>query len=68
MQSDAFPTPPIYSHQFQPRLEMHHAQQQSYLLSEISLLLADCLPEESKSFWLLAERFNAKNRKIKHRI
>lgn len=72
MQSDAFPTPSIYSHQFQPRLEMHHAQQwqdcdrKDYLVSEISLLLTDCLPEESSSFWRAANRLNAKNRSQTH--
>jgi hypothetical protein len=76
MQSDAFPTPPIYSHNFQPRLAIADSDSllipmdapdsqhdQNYLLSEIELLIADCSQEESKSFWLAADRI-----KIKHQV
>ncbi len=67
MQSDAFPTPPIYSHQFQPRLALHdpeeYSDHESYLLKKIELLITDCSTEESKSFWLAADRI-----KVKHRI
>jgi len=77
MQSDAFPTPPIYSHNFQPRLAIAESEDlpiltnsgesseinQNYLLNEIELLIADCSQEESKSFWLAADRI-----KIKHQV
>ncbi|MBD2178468.1 hypothetical protein H6F42_16235 [Pseudanabaena sp. FACHB-1998] len=77
MQSDAFPTPPIYSHNFQPRLAIADPESwltprdssenseidQNYLLNEIELLIADCSQEESKSFWLAADRI-----KIKHQV
>ncbi|GBO52967.1 hypothetical protein APA_768 [Pseudanabaena sp. lw0831] len=70
MQSDAFPTPPIYAHQFQPRLVQHEFETQqdsdsdlSYLLDEIELLMTDCSLEESRSFWSAADRI-----KIKHRV
>ena len=73
MQSDAFPTPPIYSHSFQPRLvptqlvQPHLDPQQDHyldeLLSEIELLIKDSSIEESKSFWLATDRL-----KVKHRV
>jgi len=68
MQSDAFPTPPIYAHHFQPRLAQHdHDRQQDgdlhYLLDEIELLITDCSIEESQSFWSATDRI-----KIKHRV
>ena len=71
MQSDAFPTPPIYSHSFQPRLVptqlvQPHLEQERYLdelLSEIELLIKDSSIEESKSFWLATDRL-----KVKHRV
>ena len=70
MQSDAFPTPPIYVHQFQPRLVQIDSEPQqdsdsalSYLLDEIELLITDCSPEESRSFWSATDRI-----KIKHRV
>lgn len=77
MQSDAFPTPPIYSHNFQPRLTIADPESllipmdapdssqldQNYLLSEIELLIADCSQEESQSFWIAADRI-----KIKHQV
>lgn len=73
MQSDAFPTPPIYSHQFQPRLLPHHPEQEqiepdceqhlNHLLSEIETLMTECSSEESKSFWTATNRI-----KIKHQV
>ncbi|WP_103666665.1 hypothetical protein [Pseudanabaena sp. BC1403] len=70
MQSDAFPTPPIYVHQFQPRLVQIDSEPQqdsdsalSYLLDEIELLITDCSLEESRSFWSATDRI-----KIKHRV
>ncbi|MFM7600605.1 MAG: hypothetical protein ACKO7R_05310 [Pseudanabaena sp.] len=71
MQSDAFPTPPIYTHHFQPRLvHPHEADPQqdgdrplNHLLDEIELLMTDCSVEESQSFWSAADRI-----KIKHRV
>jgi hypothetical protein len=70
MQSDAFPTPPIYTHQFQPRLvqadsEPHPDRDRNLtsLLGEIELLITDCSTEESRSFWSATDRL-----KIKHRI
>ncbi len=69
MQSDAFPTPSIYSHQFQPRLALHYSEQhqehalnQSYLLKEIASLLTDCSSEQSQFFWLAVDRQKAKHR------
>jgi hypothetical protein len=70
MQSDAFPTPPIYAHHFQPRLaqlDFEHQQDGDrnlhYLLDEIELLITDCSIEESQSFWSATDRI-----KIKHRV
>ncbi|PZO41671.1 MAG: hypothetical protein DCF19_08905 [Pseudanabaena frigida] len=72
MQSDAFPTPPIYSHHFQPRLVQQHLEQPqdkdseprlNYLINEIELLMSECSAEETKSFWLATEHL-----KIKHRV
>jgi hypothetical protein len=70
MQSDAFPTPPIYTHQFQPRLvkndfEPQHENESVLcnLLDEIELLMAECSSEESRSFWSATDRI-----KIKHRV
>lgn len=70
MQSDAFPTPPIYAHQFQPRLVQHDFEPQQEgdsdlrnLLEEIELLMAECSSEESRSFWSATDRI-----KIKHRV
>lgn len=70
MQSDAFPTPPIYAHHFQPRLVQHEVDQQqdgnrplNHLLDEIELLMTDCSIEESQSFWSATDRI-----KIKHRV
>jgi len=70
MQSDAFPTPPIYAHHFQPRLLLPEADQQqdgdrhlNHLLDEIELLMTDCSIEESQSFWSATDRL-----KIKHRV
>ncbi len=70
MQSDAFPTPPIYAHQFQPRLVKHdfEPQQEDHsdlhnLLDEIELLMTDCSSEDSRSFWSATDRL-----KIKHRV
>ncbi len=71
MQSDAFPTPPIYAHQFQPRLVQHEFDPQqdsdrdlSYLLDEIELLMTDCSLEESRVFWSAADRIKTKHRVI----
>ena len=69
MQSDAFPTPPIYSHNFEPELiqlhpELPHSDcNHNYLLNEIELLMADCSSEESRSFWLSADCI-----KFKHQV
>lgn len=71
MQSDAFPTPPIYVHQFQPRLGKNDFEPQQEgdsdhlrnLLDEIELLMTDCSTEESRSFWSATDRI-----KIKHRV
>ncbi|NMF60084.1 hypothetical protein [Pseudanabaena yagii] len=73
MQSDAFPTPPIYSHHFQPRLLPDHLEQDqseqdsdhhmTHLLSEIETLMTECSSEESKSFWTATNRI-----KIKHQV
>lgn len=75
MQSDAFPTPPIYSHYFQPRWlsafsEQEQPDQESselsgdfhlhHLLNEIELLITDCSSEESKSFWMATNRIKIK--------
>jgi len=59
MQSDAFPTPPIYTHQFQP-LIAHHLEPQinrdrdrnfDYLVNEIALLMTNCSMTEFDFFW-----------------
>jgi hypothetical protein len=70
MQSDAFPTPPIYAHHFQPRLVQQDPEQPqdsdrhlNHLLDEIELLMTDCSTEESRSFWSATDRI-----KIKHRV
>ncbi|MCY7333882.1 MAG: hypothetical protein LH649_14790 [Pseudanabaena sp. CAN_BIN31] len=68
MQSDAFPTPPIYAHHFQPRLtqlDLEHQQDGDlhYLLDQIELLITDSSIEESQSFWSATDRI-----KIKHRV
>jgi hypothetical protein len=66
MQSDAFPTPPIFVHQFQP-LIAHHFEPQpkcnfSHLLNEITLLMNDCSITESESgfFWQTTDYLKAK--------
>jgi hypothetical protein len=69
MQSDAFPTPPIYAHQFQPRLGLQSVPPQdddhhlTSLLDEIELLMKDCSAAESQSFWLATTRI-----KIRHQV
>ena len=73
MQGDAFPTPPIYSLNFQPQLIkslLEHEQEQqnlelkpNYLLNEIEQLISDCSTEESKTFWSATNRI-----KIKHEV
>lgn len=68
MQSDAFPTPPIYTHQFQPRLVQPDSEPQpdrnlTSLLNAIELLMTDCSAEESQSFWSATDRL-----RIKHRV
>lgn len=73
MQGDAFPTPPIYSLNFQPQLIkslLEHEQEQqnlelkpNYLLDEIEQLISDCSTEESKTFWSATNRI-----KIKHEV
>ncbi|MBD2188778.1 hypothetical protein [Pseudanabaena mucicola] len=70
MQGDAFPTPPIYAHHFQPRLIKSHSEQYeeesfylNHLLSKIETLMTECSFEESKSFWAAADRM-----KIKHQV
>ena len=66
MQSDAFPTPSIYSPIFQPRLVQISPEQLprcgdrhlnfSALLNEVALLINDCSIEESDYFWSAVER------------
>jgi hypothetical protein len=68
MQSDAFPTPPIYTHQFQPRLiqpdsEPPQDRNLTSLLNAIEQLMTDCSREESRSFWSATDRL-----RIKHRV
>ncbi|MDX2256771.1 MAG: hypothetical protein NW214_14755 [Pseudanabaenaceae cyanobacterium bins.39] len=74
MQSDAFPTPPIYSQHFQPRLvnsihrfggeDLQQIQPTlEHLLNEIELLVSECSDEESKYFWLATDRL-----KVKHQV
>jgi hypothetical protein len=68
MQSDAFPTPPIYTHQFQPRLVQPDSEPQpdrnlTSLLNAIELLITDCSVEESRSFWSATDQL-----KIRHRV
>jgi hypothetical protein len=72
MQSDAFPTPPIYAHHFQPRLVQPDPDEQlnpsqdshlDHLLDQIELLMTDCSTEESRSFWSATDQL-----KIKHRV
>jgi len=70
MQSDAFPTPPIYAHHFQPRLAQLDLERQQdgdrhlhYLLDQIEQLITDCSTEETQSFWSATDRI-----KIKHRV
>ncbi len=66
MQSDAFPTPPIYSLRFQPRLALAPPQDSrdlDNLLNEIELLIKDSSIEASKSFWLATDRL-----KVKHQV
>ena len=67
MQSDAFPTPPIYAHQFQP-LIAHHLEPEvnrdrdfNYLLNEIALLMTDCSITESEFFWQTTDYLKAKH-------
>ena len=69
MQSDAFPTPSIFVHQFQP-LIAHHLEPQpnrdrnfNYLLNEIALLMTDCSITESQSgsFWQITDYLKAKH-------
>ncbi|PZV16493.1 MAG: hypothetical protein DCF20_08255 [Pseudanabaena sp.] len=70
MQSDAFPTPPIYTHQFQPRLVQDDFDQPqdgamyvNYLMDEIKLLMTNCSVDESEFFWSATDQI-----KIKHRV
>lgn len=75
MQSDAFPTPPIYSHHFQPRLlpNPNHPDQAisepnselhlNHLINEVELLITECSSEESQAFWTATNRI-----KIKHQV
>lgn len=73
MQSDAFPTPPIYSHHFQPRLlpnlpepeasQPDSDQHLNRLLNEVEQLITECSSEESQAFWTATNRI-----KIKHQV
>jgi hypothetical protein len=70
MQSDAFPTPPIYIHHFQPRLVQPNFEPQKNsdrpvagLLNQIEELINDCSIEESQSFWLATDCI-----KLKHHL
>jgi len=69
MQSDAFPTPPIYVHHFQPRLvdlesePPKEGDRLEHLLDQIEMLISDCSTEESQSFWLATDCI-----KLKHRV
>ncbi len=75
MQSDAFPTPPIYCHRFEPRLLPQPSEQDyptqaqrepdqdlccNQLLNEIELLITDSSEEESQCFWMAANRIKLK--------
>ena len=67
MQSDAFPNPPIYTHQFQP-LIAHHLEPQTvrdrnfnYLLNELALLMTDCSMIESEFFWQTTDCLKTKH-------
>lgn len=67
MQSDAFPNPPIFIHQFQP-LIAHHLEPRverdrdfNYLLNEITLLMSDCSMAESEFFWQTTDYLKAKH-------
>ncbi|MEI6329752.1 MAG: hypothetical protein ACOYN8_05310 [Pseudanabaena sp.] len=69
MQSDAFPNPPIYAHQFQP-LIAHHLEPKAdlaqrdrnfnYLLNEVALLMTDCSMIESEFFWKTTDYLKVK--------
>jgi len=69
MQSDAFPTPPIYVHRFQPRMmelapePTKDGDRLEHLLDQIEMLISDCSTEESQSFWLATDCI-----KLKHRV
>ncbi|PZU95863.1 MAG: hypothetical protein DCE90_11980 [Pseudanabaena sp.] len=75
MQSDAFPTPLIYSLQLQPRLMPDYVDEldgnshenveanSEHLIHKIEMLMAECSSEETQSFWVATDRI-----KIKHRI
>jgi hypothetical protein len=66
MQSDAFPTPPIYMHHFQVQPDLEPKQDGDRLeglLTQIQHLITDCSIEESQSFWLATDCI-----KIKHRV
>jgi hypothetical protein len=71
MQSDAFPTPSIYFHQFQPVLApLHLSNQQDSnlddLLKEIELLTTECSSKELNSFWAETDRIDHKYQKRKY--
>ena len=58
MQSDAFPTPPIYMHHFQMQPDFEQKQdgdRLESLLTQIEHLITDCSIEESQSFWLATD-------------
>ena len=67
MQSDAFPTPPIYVHHFQPRLVQSALEQKQdgdrleRLLAQIENLMTNCSTEESQSFWLATDSIKLKH-------
>ncbi|OIP77126.1 MAG: hypothetical protein AUK48_04530 [Oscillatoriales cyanobacterium CG2_30_44_21] len=76
MQSDAFPTPLIYSLQLQPRLipdyveeldscqeDVEDSHDYQHLIQKISMLVADCSPEEAQALWIATEQI-----KIRHQI
>lgn len=73
MQSDAFPTPPIYSCQLQPRLLPDYVEDSAsqenagndyeHLIQKMEMLMAECSIAESQSFWVATDRI-----KLRHRI
>jgi len=76
MQSDAFPTPSIYSPIFQPRLVRICLEREpdrdnrhlnfGDLLDEVAQLINDCSIEESKYFWIATDRLKTRHLQSQH--